>query len=576
VTAQRDSDDTIGRRGFLRLVTAGAVAGGASLPLLLAACGAPGGPNSPAGAPVATAGAGRGVPLPAYVALAGPPPDLPGSADGVMPPGYLNYPRDPAKSTPKPLGTGEDVTALMYTTQAAPTPVEQNAAYQQVNKELGVSMKFPIIQLADYPTKLSTTIASGSLPDLLSLGAGNGSGIANLPDFLQSQCTDLTPFLSGDAVKEYPNLANLPPYAWRNSVFNDRIFAVPSVRASISSAIMFGKGKLLEGVGATQPFKSADDFLRAMKQLTVAGTQYGLGATSGAPTNGLPGIATYFLESFGAPNLWREAAGKLTKDWETDEFKAAIAFVRSLWDAGVVHPDAPTASVNQAAQNFYGGKYALWANGLLIGDTVWNRANAQDPAFHMRAVPPFSSDGTRQPVHFLGSGANLLTVLKKAAPDQVKKLLGVLNYLSAPFGTQTYLTLWYGVEGAEFDFDARGNPVVSPRGQTDLFIPWPNIAAPASVVYNASSPDYARIMHHDVSVIQALGIQNPVVGLYSKTNAQRAASLNQTMGDGLLAIVFGRAELTTFDQLVKDWRAQGGDQIRSEFEQALQAAKGDR
>jgi putative aldouronate transport system substrate-binding protein len=69
-----------------------------------------------------------------------------------------------------------------------------------------------------------------------------------------------------------------------------------------------------------------------------------------------------------------------------------------------------------------------------------------------------------------------------------------------------------------------------------------------------------------------MGIQNPVVGLYSKTNAQKAATLNQKMGDGLLAIIFGREDVSTLDQLVKDWRAQGGDQIRSEFEQALQTS----
>lgn len=558
------------RRDFLRLVFAGALFGSASLPLVLQAC-SPSAPTTRNGSS-ATSASGGNVQLPTYVAFPGPPADLPGSSDGVIPPGYLSYPRNPPRSVLKPVGSGEEVTAVTYTTQAPPTPAEQNPAWQRVNTELGINLKLPLTQLADYPVKLSTTIASGALPDLLSLGAGNGLAIANLPDFLLSECTDLTPFVSGDAGKEFSNLSNLPPYAWRNAVFNNKIYAVPSVRASISSAIMFGKGKLLDAVGGIQ-FKNADDFLKAMKQLTLPGAQWGIGATSGAPTNGIPGLATFFLEAFGTPNVWRDTNGKLTKDWETDEFKAAIAYVRSLWDAGVVQPDAPTASVNQAAQNFYAGKYALWSNALLIGDTVWNRANGQDANFQMRAVPPFSASTSVKPVHHLGSGAYLLTVLKKTSIDQAKKLLGVLNYLAAPFGTHEYLTLLYGVEGPEFDLDGNGNPIVSAKGTTDLFIPWPNVAAAPSVLYNANSPDYARVIHKDVSVIQAMGIQNPVVGLYSKTNAQRAASLNQTMGDGLLATMFGRADLSSLDQLVKDWRTQGGDQIRSEFEQALQTSK---
>ena len=132
--------------------------------------------------------------------------------------------------------------------------------------------------------------------------------------------------------------------------------------------------------------------------------------------------------------------------------------------------------------------------------------------------------------------------------------------------------MWYGVEGAEFDFDPNGNPIVSTKGQTDLFIPWPNVGAAPSVLYDAISPDYARVMARDVAVIQGMGIQNPAVGLYSKTSAQKAATLNQRMADGLQAVIFGRADVASLDQLVKDWRMQGGDQIRSEFEQALQSS----
>ena len=45
------------------------------------------------------------------------------------------------------------------------------------------------------------------------------------------------------------------------------------------------------------------------------------------------------------------------------------------------------------------------------------------------------------------------------------------------------------------------------------------------------------------------------------------------MGDGLLAMIFGRSDMSSYDQLVADWRKNGGDQIRAEFEQALQASQ---
>jgi putative aldouronate transport system substrate-binding protein len=151
----------------------------------------------------------------------------------------------------------------------------------------------------------------------------------------------------------------------------------------------------------------------------------------------------------------------------------------------------------------------------------------------------------------------------------------VLNFFAAPFGTAEFRLIWYGVEGKEFTQDTNGNPIatVNSGGQAitnaDLFIPWPNIGSPASVLYDANSPEYARVMFQDASAIQALGIQNPVVGLYSATNARLAASLNQKMGDGLSDIIFGRSDVASVDQLVQDWRNQGGDMIRREFETAL-------
>src|SRR5205807_2360884 len=82
--------------------------------------------------------------------------------------------------------------------------------------------------------------------------------------------------------------------------------------------------------------KSADDFMKACKTLTIPGQRWALG---GGTNLGNP--VTYLKQSFGAPNTWRNDGGKLTRDIETDEFKAAVNFGRQLWDAGVVYPDLP-------------------------------------------------------------------------------------------------------------------------------------------------------------------------------------------------------------------------------------------
>ena len=71
----------------------------------------------------------------------------------------------------------------------------------------------------------------------------------------------------------------------------------------------------------------------------------------------------------------------------------------------------------------------------------------------------------------------------------------------------------------------------------------------------------------------ALAITDPTVGLYSPTYATKGASLTMAMTDGVNGILFGRADVSSLDNLVKTWRTNGGDQIRSEYEDAFARSK---
>ena len=122
--------------------------------------------------------------MPSYVPLANlPNADLPGTADGLVEPGYHKYPANLIKSVPQPPGKGGDVNAITVSLSPAPTPLEQNPAWQQVNKELGVTLNIPSISTVDYPTRLSTAIAGADLPDIIAVRIFTTT-LPNLADFL--------------------------------------------------------------------------------------------------------------------------------------------------------------------------------------------------------------------------------------------------------------------------------------------------------------------------------------------------------------------------------------------------------
>ena len=79
-------------------------------------------------------------------------------------------------------------------------------------------------------------------------------------------------------------------------------------------------------------------------------------------------------------------------------------------------------------------------------------------------------------------------------------------------------------------------------------------------------------MAADETAALAIGIKSPTVGLYSNTYAQKGSTLNRAFNDGINRILYGRASVSSLDDLAQSWRTNGGDQIRAEYEQALQQA----
>ena len=547
------------RRTFIRL-------SGAALGVSLAAACAPGAvPSTGAPAAGATSSSGpsganakpsAGVALPAYVPFGGPQPDFAPSTDGVVPSGYLTFPNNLVASSSGPIGkAGDQVSFLTYSINPSPAPLAQNPAWQQVNKDLGLDLQFTYTALQDYNVKLNTVLASGQLPDIFTMNV-LGVQIPSEAEFFQSQCADLTPFVSGDAIKAFPNLANLPQTAWRNCIYNGKISALPRVVNSVGSTMLVQQNAL-DQAGITA-LTNKDDFASAVKATTTGGV-YGIGGVQA--TN-----LQWVLGMFRAPNQWRENGGKFTRDWETQEYKEAVALVRSFWDAGYVHPDTPTYIQQQGAQVFYAGKFVMYPTNFFAFGIAWDRLLGINKNFRLNALVAPGYDGAKGS-QFQDWGGNQITAVKKADPDRVKQVLGVLNYLAAPFGSSEYLNLQYGQQGIDFNFDDKGNPVYTDAGKNNVqYIAWQTIISAPQVLYDPLDPNFVRTAHPIETAAHDQAVTDASVGLYSPTNASKGASLTQTMTDGVNEILFGRSPVDALDQLVKDWRANGGDQIRSELE----------
>jgi putative aldouronate transport system substrate-binding protein len=521
--------------------------------------------SAPAAAKPAATPMTSGKVLPTFSGSQAVKPDLPPPLPGVDA-GYLSYPRNPIASVTDTPGQGGVVSMLTFQYTPPVAALDQNAALQELNRRLGAEVHLELAPIADYPQRLQTLMAGNDLPDTIYFSAPTTT--PGLAQFLKTKCADLTPYLSGDAVKDYPNLAAFPTDAWKAGVYSNSLYGVPIVYSTLYR-VFWTHQELLDQAGVGMP-RDTDDFKRLLQQVTnpQAG-QWGIGVDPGV---GL-GMTTW-LEGqwFGAPNNWRlDSGGKLVKDRETDAYKAAVGYTRDLYAAGVFHPNDVTGNNAQGKTDFAGRKVVFRWDGAASAVQFWDQSATADPPGKLRIAPPFTAAGAT-PTFPLGLSSGGFSALKQASPDRIREVLRIMNYLAAPFGTQEHLLINYGLRDVDHTLDSSGNPMLTDKGKAEITPSWSFVVRPTPVLFDPTSADFARVLQADqVPNIQA-GLADPTLGLYSETMSSKGATAEQPFLDGLTDVVLGRRPMSDYDQLVKDWQNAGGDQIRSELEQSLAAS----
>ena len=494
--------------------------------------------------------------------------------------GWDNYPKNPPKSWDKPApGTGSTVTAFAVNYYPPPTPYDQNPTWQAVNKALNADFQMTQVGSADYSLRMATMMAGNDIPDLIHLYRGITGEFAppGTAEFVKAKCQDLTQFLAGDAIKDYPNLAAIPTYAWSNSacVIDGALYSWPIHRYLPGLSYFFKNTDMWnQKIGADTAPKNADDLKKMLTELNDPNNGvWGMGAQLTGRYLGISGYA----QMFGAPNAWGlDASGNVVRDRETEQFKMAVSYVRDLWTAGLIWPDAP-GSTDQRA-NFVGKKFAVSVEGFGNSwNDFWLRGLHQDTPTLFDIILPFSADTNTKVQSYITGGYISTNVMKKASPDRVKEVLRILDYLAKPFGTQEDLLITYGLAPGDYTIGADGNPDLTSDGKTrSQYVPWQYIAERPYATYYAGIPDYAkRVNKVEIALVDPkIAVADVTLGYYSPTQSSAAGKqAERAFLDGINNIMVARDPMNKYDQLVKDWQNAAGNQIKREYSDSIAAAR---
>jgi len=241
------------------------------------------------------------------------------------------------------------------------------------------------------------------------------SAISNVSEV---ECADLTPYFSGDAVKEYPNLANFPTLAWKQVIYNNAIYGVP-VPYPLYLWVHWVHQNLLDDEGLSRTEK-CEEYKNPRSALHAARPEpVGDGCRKQRRFGRDQRLAERYFRDAEHLGAGREDR-KLTAHVRPSSFRAAVSMPKTV-TAGI-SSQRDAVQPGQRPQRLRARRFAFRFDGFQSASiTFWDNAPNLTPG-QARIMAPFPLSVGWQAYVLASMPAAILgfSVVKQASPDRIK------------------------------------------------------------------------------------------------------------------------------------------------------------
>lgn len=457
----------------------------------------------------------------------------------------------------------------------------------------------------DFKQKVSLTIASGKLPDGMVVDDRSFMTKAASSGLLYD-ITDLFQQYQSTQVKDI--MASTEGRALANASYDGKMVALPNITVDTDGVhLLWIRQDWLDKLGLPVPKTVAD-----VEKTAKAFIDNKLG---GANTIGIAGpskntfpYATFLVSSnnmggfdpiFGAndayPGYWLDNGdGTVTYGTLTDNTKKTLAILADWYKKGLIDPEVGTRDnvgdpINANQTGIFFGPW--WNGGYGNGDSFKN-----DPTANWQAYPVYSDDN-KWNVHMKTTGSTYTVISKNAKPDVVKAILIMNNALvrdEATFDLSVAVG-WYPLRNVmaaanetEYEYTELLKVLKGETKPEDYNKPnslYKLMYADAKKVQGVVKPPYDKLGVSNFSTenfgdfqrlyslligdrsYSTIPIDKKVFSVtYNQTETMETkwANLKKMEDETVLKIILGQSSIDAFDKFVKDWKAQGGDEITKE------------
>ncbi|MWV42183.1 extracellular solute-binding protein [Paenibacillus sp. HJL G12] len=475
---------------------------------------------------------------------------------------------------------------------------ENNAYTQYLKETLNVQSKdlFEAKSGDNYDQKVSMAVASGDLPDMMSVGADtlrqlvDNDMIADLTEVYKSSASDL--------VKEKYDSYN--GRALEAATFDGKLMAMPSTSNANIPTMLWVRKDWLDKLGLAEPKTVADleQILTAFIQKDPGGNGKGktVGLALSKSIGGLYGslfqadniFATY--HSF--PRQWIEQDGQVVYGSLTDETKQGLGLLADWYKKGLIDPQM---AVRDSIESLIiSGEAGAFFGPWWSADYPLNDARRQNNSADWKPYI-ISEDGSGEITAYTQNPAAEFYVVRKGFehPELLPKIASALNdklvredlnyqpvvdFITGGFDGGKPLGI-----GINFN-DATGQMYKDLKAAVDGEKKVDTLTLDDRTSYNKimeylKDPEKADANQWSGYTSRMIGAKlmaetkvnevNPVFFGQTKSMKLKWANLVKLEDETFLKIVTGQESLDYFDTFVSTWNKTGGNDITKEVAEAI-------
>ncbi len=347
-------------------------------------------------------------------------------------------------------GENEEVVTLdVFYASSRPMNEATDLTRQYIRETLGIDINLIQGDVANFNQQLALYISSRDMPDIVLCDYSVWMDYAKTGAW-----ADISPYLNN----EYTDLMDYVGDDWSYMTLDNKIYGIPNELQVPSSHVTYIRQDWLDNLGLEVP-ATLDEFTEVMRQFTFNDPDgNGKNDTYGLSAAGYTYLS-FLMGAFGASterDYFLNDDGTITDNAISDEYRAALAYLRDIYSEGLIDPELFTCTYEQAmakwGRNEMGLLSAWWSHGY----NAYSRFDfgALQPEAVVQPILPPVGEGGKSGNLYSAPFSQVVGISYLCSEEEIAAAVKYMNFQASDYG---FRVLQYGIEDEFFDWDEAAN-----------------------------------------------------------------------------------------------------------------------